>query len=241
MKRTAILLAMMSFALLSILCYFTRGTVYMRANYILSALLGLVFLILQYPLQKKPILEDLNPAALLFIVYNTIPQVLMINALPLKAGGAILIFLSVAAFVLLYRSGVNRIIFSRRERLVYGSIILLFSIMFIGRGITVISALPGSGMTEEISVSISDVVLSVFWLVSAVSLMMGKAFGTRNIRAVLLEASLLFISLLILMAAAPLTGQMTFDSSGFAVIAGMSVFFIIPSILVIKKEVLTNG
>ncbi|HOO28666.1 MAG TPA: hypothetical protein PLU43_09385, partial [Lachnospiraceae bacterium] len=125
-----------------------------------------------------------------------------------------------------------------RRPWVYGMILTAMGLLFIVRALINIIYYTWGRVDlslPEIGVNIADLVISVFWIISGILLLVKKRkFHIIGILSYF-HGSLLFVALIIFMAIQPLLCGTELIITDLFVIGFMSLLFIIPCILLLRK------
>ena len=182
----------------------------------------------------------IRSAMLLFIIYSCIPVFLLISSILIKILTAVVFIISVPLFlenVFQNRDGKIRRSDRKIWRIIAGLIPVLFAVIFFFRGVNNIFIYITKDLSlTDLTVSISDILISIFWFAAGLGYLLNKSFGIRNIFSVYLNSSLLFLTLLIFLILNPLLKSEQIDVIGAAVIAVMGLFFFIPAAILRVTE-----
>ena len=248
MKKIAEPAIQLLFLVLSIFAAVLPSSVYINheawsdlflTNIINGALAGL-YLLARLILRNRNSLEDLQRAMLLFVIYSCLPVcVLIIN--PVTRFLSILCF--TGAFVIFIFKNIQAQDFKdspklkSRGRIIFSILLLLFGAGFLFRGVNVIYQYMNglSGITGML-VSVSDIIISLIWIAVGISVIRNKIFGMSNVLPCFIQASLLFVGLIVFLVFNPLIINTPVDIEAVIVIIAMSLFFFIPTIILVKKK-----
>jgi len=178
-------------------------------------------------------------AALLFVLYNEIAYLfamrnafsLLMNAL-MVIFGCIALFLMRALFPALPKSQYAG------ARPVWGYSVVLIGIgaVFAARAVMqIVQTGSGDASLATIGVALADLVLCAVWVVSGIMLLKKSPAGMMMGMLSLLNGSILFLALIAYLAIQPMVTGSAFAPADFAVIAGMSLIFFVPTGLLMKR------
>ncbi len=207
---------------------------------VINGFIAGLYLFSRFILRKKTTLEKLQRAMLLFIIYSCLP-VLVIVSNPVARILSIVCFAGAfAVFILKNIDSRDAESFSElkiRGRVLFSILLLLFGLGVLVRGANVIYQYAvGMSTITDMLVSISDIIISVIWCVVGVGLIRKKAFGESNVLPCYLQASLLFIGLIVFLVLNPLVIDAAIDFEAVIVIAVMGLFFFVPTIILLRNK-----
>jgi hypothetical protein len=181
------------------------------------------------------------PGVLLTVIYNYVAYAAAGLPLLLTAGYAILIVIDAYVIIqLLTRLNAEtirtRLLCTVHERFTGGLLAVSGLLFFIRAVIQIATFLPGQSASPEAALPtlIADLIITPVWIVGGILLWLKKPAGYVCAPGLLFQASLLFISLLIYFILMPIAAAVPFPASDFAVIAVMSLFFLIPFGLIMR-------
>jgi len=176
------------------------------------------------------------PGALLYILYNYVAYAFTVPSAwaTLLAIGLLVISIYALAVLVARIDGEaikKQLTGNVREKLAAGTLIG-FGVLFILRAVDIVLikanasqiALPAT----EWSVLVSDLLLSLVWIVGGVALWRRSAWGYATGGGLLFIGSALFIGLVVFMLLQPLLTSAPFDASGIIVVLVMSIACTIP-------------
>ncbi len=197
------------------------------------------YLLARFILRNKNPLESLQRAMLLVVIYSCLPVFVLI-ANPITRILSVVCFTGAFAVFILKTVHIHDAkLFPKlmnRGRLLFSILLLLFSAGFLARGVNVIwQYVIGISEITDMLISISDITICLIWGIVGVGFMRNKIFGDLNVLPCFIQASLLFIGLIIFLVINPLVIDTPVDMEAVIVITGMSLFFFIPTIILLKK------
>jgi hypothetical protein len=124
---------------------------------------------------------------------------------------------------------------------VFSSIlVLLLGIVFIGRSVGLLATIAGdNNRIVEFGTSIADLVICSIWIVFSILLLFKTRIGFAGIVPILLQASMLFISLVFYLVINSLVNDKEIPYIDVLFVGVMSLLVIIPFIIVLKNNNLT--
>ena len=208
-------------------------------NDVVNLALGIPFLIL-FMLQAgrgKPIAQLLWPGVVLFVTYNALAYAVALTGSPFFGLYLLELALSLGIFFILFRAidaaaVAARVVGKVHEKLV-GWVLLGLGLLILFRNIGVVVGSAGMARSE-IGVMAADLLSIAAWMSAGIWMVGRKTAGYRMGPAVLFQASLLFLSLIVVMAIQPLFGAGAYSALDFAVIACMSLICWVPFILQLR-------
>jgi len=176
----------------------------------------------------------------LLILYNLVPLLLQ-----QKSMFGIFIVIEIV-FTIYFSKNIaknildNSILKRTIERIITGLILTLFAFTFLSRSIILLIKLVNTHiLNNDISVGISDLFICSVWLFVGFSLVINKSFGKRFVYSIYINGMLLYVTLIIYLIMYPIVTNTKLDQSALMVIIAMSLFFIIPFILLTIKKLTT--
>ena len=205
-------------------------------NDVVNLALGIPFLIL-FMLQAgrgKPIAQLLWPGVVLFVTYNALAYAVALTGSPFFGLYLLELALSLGIFFILFRAidaaaVAARVVGKVHEKLV-GWVLLGLGLLILFRNIGVVVGSAGMARSE-IGVMAADLLSIAAWMSAGIWMVGRKTAGYRMGPAALFQASLLFLSLIVVMAIQPLFGVGVYGAVDFAVIAFMSLVCWVPFFL----------
>ena len=205
-------------------------------NDVVNLALGVPFLVL-FMLQAgqgQPIAQLLWPGAALFVAYNALAYAVALTGSPFFGLYLLELALSLGIFFLLLQAidaaaVASRAVGNVHEKLA-GWVLLGLGLLILFRNMGVIF---GSGLSSGVDTGVmaADLLSIAVWVSTGVWLLGRKNAGYRMGPAALFQASLLFLSLIVVMAIQPLFGVGVYGAVDFAVIAFMSLVCWVPFFL----------
>jgi hypothetical protein len=206
---------------------------------IINVVIVVLYLLARFMLRKRNPVENLQKAMLLYIIYNCPPIFVFVSSPVTRILSTLCFFGSLIVFILKNKSSNNISVvseLSKSFRVVLGALLLLFGIGFIFRGVGVIyQYVSGGSELADMLVSVSDIIICVIWGTVAIQFIMNRTYGNSNVLACYMQASLLFIGLILFLIINPLLIEAQTDIEAVIVIVGMSLFFFIPTIILLRK------
>ena len=185
--------------------------------------------------------------ALMYVVYNYISYMV---AMPLNWSYLlyfILVLGSLFTFLYFIHSVDRELIQQRLSGHVYeklsGGVLVGLGVAFFFRALNIIAGSIMSGTavpTTDLSVLISDIVLSLAWIISGVLLWERKAVGYVSGGALLFQGATLFVGLILFLLLNPLLMRIPFDLAAVIIILFMSVICNIPFGLFVRGVLKTR-
>jgi hypothetical protein len=180
----------------------------------------------------KPLL--LWPGAVLFVAYNALAYSVALTASPLFGLYLVELLLSLGIIFLLLRamdaSAVKGKVQGKIFEKLTGWVLLVLGLLILFRNIGVV--VGSAGMTPvDMGVMAADLLSIAAWVSAGICLLGSGTAGYRMGPAWMFQASLLFLSLLVLMAIQPAFGAPAYASADFVVVGVMSLICWIPFIL----------
>ncbi len=214
-------------------------------NDIINLFLGvplMVFFALR-TLQKRRIAFSTLAALLLFVLYNEIAYLVAVrNPFSIVLNALIAISAVVALVLLLGQmkavgSGETNTLF--RHTGGYAAVLITMGAIFIARSVMDMLSMS-NGETEmklsNFGVDISDLLLCAVWIISGIMLIRKTNAGQFMGLISLLNGAILFLALLLFLVLQPLIFSAPFSAADILVIFLMSLVFLIPCAIVLKKN-----
>lgn len=202
-------------------------------NDVINLALGVPALLLVMALagRSRPIAQLLWPGAALFVSYNALAYCVALSASPFLLLYLAELLLSLAIVFLLVRALDAQTVMERvgggiHEKLA-GWVLLIMGLLILIRNLGVVTS-SAALEPSEIGVLAADMLSIIAWVGAGVALVGRKRLGYRIGPAVLFQASLLFLSLLVVMAIQPAFGGAAYTVVDFVVIALMSLVCWVP-------------
>jgi hypothetical protein len=175
---------------------------------------------------------------ILFIIYNSISVVILLENYAIKSISLIIIIISIMKYIKINRNMIYRdYIIKKTERIFLGMILISFSLMFIFRGTYQINEFLSENINIiELSVSLSDIVVCIIWLVVGISFIKNRKFGNMNVFSIYFQACLLFMTLTLYLIINPMIEKTKIDFESLLAIILMSMIFYIPFLKIIFNE-----
>ncbi len=180
--------------------------------------------------------------SLLFVLYNEIACLFAVRNIYSIIMDAFIVLLGLIAVVLMLTSLEYQKMLPPSEPVhrpkAYGSILIIMGLVFVVRAIinlvnfannAVIMPLP------DIGINIADLIICSLWIVSGILFFRKSATGCIMGLVSYFHASMLFIALMIFMVIQPVLCRTEFVMADFIVIMIMSLIFLVPFILLVRK------
>ena len=245
--RFPVLYILTAFTVLSVICGLAGRDIYLDEtaynslflNNIINIFIMLIYAVLRLIFRKIPALKFIDQGLLLFAVYNCIPMIILITVPLIKIAAAVTAVLSVGLFILDPAGRIETVNDSeirKTGRISFGIILTAFSLIFVLRGVlNVYNFFNGRADAAELSVSTADIVTCMFWLITGAGLLL-KLKAAEKVIPVFVQASLLFITLILFLIINPLLLCEGLNITDILVIIIMGLFFIIPSAMLFKNS-----
>ncbi len=186
------------------------------------------------------------PGAVLFVTYNAVAYTIALTDSPFFVFYLVELALSLVIIFLLLRA-MNVSEFQRKaQEKIYekltGWVLLGMGLLILFRNVGIVVGMAGL-TSSEIGVMAADLVSITAWVSGGVCLLGRKTAGYRMGPAWMFQASLLFMSLLLLMVIQPGFGAPSYSAVDFAVIGVMSLICWVPFLLQLRaiRRVLDSG
>jgi hypothetical protein len=188
--------------------------------------------------RSRPIAQLLWPGAVLFVSYNALAYCVALTRSPLFGLYLLELVLSLVFFFYLVRAVDAQAVAARAggkafEKLA-GWVLLGLGLLILFRNIGVVVG-TGALTGAEMGVMAADLLSVMVWMGAGIYLLGRKITGYRMGPAALFQASLLFFSLIVVMAIQPLFGAAAFGAVDFVVVFLMSLVCWVPFILQLRS------